>query len=258
MKRKIYIYQKLCQKKFVYLIEVNNFAFLRFLRISHIMVKNQARSASVMMRMCSLRLIEPWINWLNVIRLIFFIKFDIFPHIAKPSQLINFSGNLNVFTDYIGVSVGIDTYSTDSQIFSIRFGITAKPIFSEFSLKRSFYWLCYISQIFRKMTCKLKYSFYMNELMSNLITWPDWYMTLINVWYFASGINNNSIRADQESMSDCSQSYFTGKLKPHKLTFAQIILNLFTYRSVSNCVLNHLHSLLSRFLNWRKKVRLER
>ena len=33
-------YQKLYQAKFVDLIEVNNFAFLRFFRISHIVVKN--------------------------------------------------------------------------------------------------------------------------------------------------------------------------------------------------------------------------
>ena len=32
-------YQKLCQTKFVDLIETNNFAFLRFVRLSHIMVK---------------------------------------------------------------------------------------------------------------------------------------------------------------------------------------------------------------------------
>ena len=33
-------YQKLCQEKFVDLIEIDNFAFLRFFYISHIIVKN--------------------------------------------------------------------------------------------------------------------------------------------------------------------------------------------------------------------------
>ena len=32
--------KKLCQTTFLYLIEVNNFAFLRVFRISHIMIKN--------------------------------------------------------------------------------------------------------------------------------------------------------------------------------------------------------------------------
>ena len=32
-------YQKLCEKKFVDLFETNNFVFLRFFRISHIIVK---------------------------------------------------------------------------------------------------------------------------------------------------------------------------------------------------------------------------
>ena len=41
LKQKIqYIfYEKLCQTKFVHIIEANNFAFLRFFRTSHIMVK---------------------------------------------------------------------------------------------------------------------------------------------------------------------------------------------------------------------------
>ena len=34
------LYQKLCQTKFVDFIEVNNFAFLSFFRISYIMVRN--------------------------------------------------------------------------------------------------------------------------------------------------------------------------------------------------------------------------
>ena len=33
-------YQKLCETTFVDLIETNKFAFLRFFRISHIIVKN--------------------------------------------------------------------------------------------------------------------------------------------------------------------------------------------------------------------------
>ena len=32
-------FQKLCEKKFVDLFETNNFVFLRFFRISHIIVK---------------------------------------------------------------------------------------------------------------------------------------------------------------------------------------------------------------------------
>ena len=36
---KYMFYQKLCQTKFVDLFEANNFVFLRFFRISHIIVK---------------------------------------------------------------------------------------------------------------------------------------------------------------------------------------------------------------------------
>ena len=39
LNEKYTFYQKLCQTKFVDLIEVNNFEFLRFFRISHIIVK---------------------------------------------------------------------------------------------------------------------------------------------------------------------------------------------------------------------------
>ena len=43
------------------------------------------------------------------------------PHVTRKLGLMNFFGKIKVFTDYIGGSVGNNTYSTFSQTFGIRF-----------------------------------------------------------------------------------------------------------------------------------------
>ena len=47
------------------------------------------------------------------------MKFDIFPHMTKELQLLNFFQNAGVFIEYIRDSLRNDTYSTYPKIFSI-------------------------------------------------------------------------------------------------------------------------------------------